>query len=46
MNQSVIEAHARYLIEDRIRTTHRMTHRTQAAHLRRHHRRLRTSSWL
>ena len=42
MNQPVIENQARYLIEDRIRTTHR----TQSAHVRRHHRRLRILSWL
>jgi hypothetical protein len=42
MNQAVIEAQARYLIEDRIH----MTDRTQSAHVRRHHRRLRPLSWL
>jgi hypothetical protein len=42
MNEAVIEAQARYLIEDRI---HR-TPRTSARHVRRHHRRLRTLSWL
>ena len=42
MNQPVIEAHARYLIEDRIHATRR----TQSAHVRRHHRRLRILSWL
>jgi hypothetical protein len=37
MYQTVIEAQARYLIEDRIYPTHRR----QSAHDRRHHRRLR-----
>jgi hypothetical protein len=42
MNEAVIEARARYLIEDRIRTAHGK----QSAHTRRHHRRLRALSWL
>ena len=42
MYQSVIEAQARYLIEDRTHTTRR----TQSTRVRRHHRRLRTLSWL
>jgi len=37
MNQAVIETQARYLIQERIRRAHR----TQSAHVRRHHRRLR-----
>jgi hypothetical protein len=41
MNEAVIEARAGYLIEDRINTTQRRSSR-----LRRHHRQLRTSSWL
>lgn len=42
MNETVIEAQARYLIEDRIRATRPK----QSAHDRRRHRRLRTLSWL
>jgi hypothetical protein len=42
MNQTVIEAQARYLIQDRIH----MTHRRQSVHDRRRHRRLRSLSWL
>jgi hypothetical protein len=42
MNETVIEAHARYLIEDRIRATRP----EQARHDRRRHRRLRALSWL
>ena len=41
MNQTVIEAQARYLIEDRIH----VTHRGQSVHDRRRHRRLRTLIW-
>jgi len=42
MNQTVIEAQARYLIEDRIRATRPR----KSVHDRRRHRRLRTLSWL
>ncbi len=42
MNQTVIEAQATYLIEDRIRATRPR----QSVHDRRRHRRLRTLSWL
>jgi hypothetical protein len=42
MNQAIIEAQARYLIEDRIKTTSR----ARSAQVRRHRRRLRTLSWL
>lgn len=42
MNQTVIEAQARYLIEDRIHPTHRQ----QPSDVRRRHRRLRRLSWL
>jgi hypothetical protein len=42
MNQPVLEAQARYLIEERIHATH---HR-QTGHDRRRHRRLRTVLWL
>ena len=42
MYQTVIEARARYLIEDRIRPTRPR----QSVHDRRRHRRLRTLSWL
>jgi hypothetical protein len=42
MNETVIEAQARYLIEDRIHPTHRQ----QPTAVRRRHRRLRRLSWL
>jgi hypothetical protein len=42
MNQPVIEAQARYLIEDRVYAPHRR----QPIHDRHRHRRLRTLSWL
>ncbi len=42
MNQTVIEAQARYLIQDRIH----MAQRRQSVHDRRGHRRLRLLSWL
>jgi hypothetical protein len=42
MNETVIEAQARYLIEDRIRAARP----TQSVRGRRRHRRLRTLSWL
>jgi hypothetical protein len=42
MNETVIEAQARYLIEDRIRATRP----GRSAHARRRHRRLRPLSWL
>jgi hypothetical protein len=42
MNETVIEAQARYLIEDRIHPTHRH----QPTAVRRRHRRLRKLSWL
>jgi hypothetical protein len=42
MNETVIEAQARYLIEDRIHPTHR----SQPTGVRRRHRRLRRLSWL
>jgi hypothetical protein len=42
MNQPVIEAQARYLIEDRVHAQHRR----QSIHDRRRHRRLRTLIWL
>ena len=42
MNETVIEAQARYLIEDRIR----QTRRAQSTGVRRRHRRLLTLSWL
>ena len=42
MNQTVIEAHARYLIQDRIN----MAQRRQPVHDRRRHHLLRTLSWL
>jgi hypothetical protein len=42
MNETVIEAQARYLIEDRIHPTHRQ----QPTSVRRRHRRLRKLSWL
>jgi hypothetical protein len=42
MDQTVIEAQARYLIEDRIHATHPR----QSVHDRRRHRRLRALSWL
>ena len=42
MNETVIEAQARYLIEDRIRATRPR----RSDHDRRRHRRLRTLSWL
>jgi hypothetical protein len=42
MNQAVIEAQAHYLIEDRIRTPRRR----HSDHTARHHRRLRSLSWL
>jgi hypothetical protein len=42
MNETVIEAQARYLIEDRIHPTHRQ----QSVDVRRRHRRLRRLSWL
>jgi hypothetical protein len=42
MNQTVIEAQARYLIEDRIHPTHRR----QPSDVRRRHRRMRRLSWL
>jgi hypothetical protein len=42
MNQTVIEAQARYLIEDRIHPTHRQ----QPSGVRRRHRRMRRLSWL
>ena len=42
MNETVIEAQARYLIEDRIHPTHR----PQPSGVRRRHRRVRRLSWL
>jgi hypothetical protein len=42
MNETVIEAQARYLIEDRIHPTHQQ----QPTNVRRRHRRLRKLSWL
>jgi hypothetical protein len=42
MMQTVIEAQAHYLVEDRIRATRPR----QSVHARRRHRRLRTLSWL
>jgi hypothetical protein len=42
MNETVIEAQARYLIEDRIHPTHR----AQFTGVRRRHRRRRKLSWL
>ena len=42
MNETVIEAQARYLIEDHIHPTHRQ----QPTSVRRRHRRLRKLSWL
>jgi hypothetical protein len=42
MNETIIEAQARYLIEDRIQPTHR----PRPTDVRRHHRRLRRLSWL
>lgn len=42
MNETIIEAQARYLIEDRIHPTHRH----QPTGVRRHHRRIRRLSWL
>ena len=42
MNETVIEAQARYLIEDRIHPTHQ----SQPTAVRRRHRRLRKLSWL
>ena len=42
MNETLIEAQARYLIEDRIRATRPR----RSAHDRRRHRRLRMLSWL
>ena len=42
MNETVIEAQARYLIEDRIH----QTYRAQPTGLRRRHRRLRRLSWM
>jgi hypothetical protein len=42
MNETVIEAQARYLIEDRIHPTHQ----PQPTNVRRRHRRLRKLSWL
>ena len=42
MNQTIIEAQAHYLIEDRIHPTHR----SKSVHDRRRHRRLRAVSWL
>jgi hypothetical protein len=45
MNETVIEAQARYLIEDRIHPTHR-TQSTGVRRRHRRHRRLRGLSWL
>jgi hypothetical protein len=42
MNETVIEAQARYLIEDRIHPTHRQ----RPTGVRRRHRRIRRLSWL
>ena len=42
MNETVIEAQARYLIEDRIHPTHRQP----STEVRRRHRRVRRISWL
>jgi hypothetical protein len=42
MNETVIEAQARYLIEDRIHPTHQQ----QSTDVRRRHRRPRRLSWL
>ena len=42
MKQTVIEAQAHYLIEDRVQATRRR----QSVHHRRRHRRLRRLSWL
>jgi hypothetical protein len=42
MNQTVIEAQARFLIQDRIH----MAHRRLSVHHRRRHRRPRSLSWL
>jgi len=42
MNETVIEAQARYLIEDRIHPTHQK----QPTGVRRRHRRIRRLSWL
>ena len=42
MNETVIEAQARYLIEDRIHPTHRQ----QPTTVRRRHRKVRRLSWL
>ena len=42
MNETVIEAQARYLIEDRIHPTHR----PKPTAVRRHHRKMRRLSWL
>jgi hypothetical protein len=42
MNTTVIEAQARYLIEDRIHPTHRQ----QPTGVRRRHRKVRRLSWL
>jgi hypothetical protein len=42
VNETMIEAQARYLIEDRIHPTHR----TQPTNVRRRHRRIRRLSWL
>ena len=42
MNETVIEAQARYLIEDRIHPTHRV----RLTGVRRRHRRVRSLGWL
>ncbi|MGC4110179.1 MAG: hypothetical protein QM747_07100 [Nocardioides sp.] len=42
MNETVIEAQARYLIEDRVHPTHQH----QPTDVRRRHRRIRRISWL
>jgi hypothetical protein len=42
MNETVIEAQARYLIEDRIHPTHA----ARPTGVRRHHRKIRRLSWL
>jgi hypothetical protein len=42
INETMIEAQARYLIEDRIHSTHR----PQPSAVRRRHRRVRRLSWL
>jgi hypothetical protein len=42
MNETMIEAQARYLIEDRIHPTHQ----PKPTGVRRHHRRIRRLSWL